>query len=316
MDLREILKVTRKFQVIILVRHTSELSLPYIGKAGCYPKPVFVKAKTARRPGSRAQQNVGGLVVHPGMRRDCFDEKDWTRTHKAWADTMSVLDAGMAALRVDASSEETLKPWGIERSVRGQGFERWKWRVDINPGSERFGCLQLKCDAPESSFNAALSGGQKPIPWSCLHGDYDLKDVIQPGREGENVVNHEYRGSGIVDCVPQLIGLDFGEIRRAINDGIGVPMCQHGAEAQFDWHGDEPITVAFNDWSFLILSDVRSVMSWYAELHRSVRGTARTFASNAIALGYDGLARDTSQMYELNGSVGVYKAGKHPLTGT
>ena len=30
-------------------------------------------------------------------------------------------------------------------------------------------------------------------------------------------------------------------------DEMGVEMVQHGSEAQFAWHGDEPITVAFPD---------------------------------------------------------------------
>ena len=46
-DLRSFMQVARQFNVTILVRHTNDDSLKYIGEHGFYPKPAAVKAKTA-----------------------------------------------------------------------------------------------------------------------------------------------------------------------------------------------------------------------------------------------------------------------------
>jgi hypothetical protein len=51
---------------------------------------------------------------------------------------------------------------------------------------------------------------------------------------------------------------------------MGADMVQHGSEAQFGWHGDEPITVAYPDWTHEILYDAVTVQSWYMNLNRDV----------------------------------------------
>ena len=46
-DLRSFMLVAREMRLIILIRQTTENSLAYVGRAGYYPKPAQVKAKTA-----------------------------------------------------------------------------------------------------------------------------------------------------------------------------------------------------------------------------------------------------------------------------
>ena len=50
-------------------------------------------------------------------------------------------------------------------------------------------------------------------------------------------------------------------------------MVQHGAEARFAWHGDEPITAVLPDGpqlQFKVLANPESVQRWYVELNREV----------------------------------------------
>src|SRR5690606_37731930 len=46
-DLQKFLMVARDHGVILLIRHTNDDSLKYVGLPGYYPKPAAVKAKTA-----------------------------------------------------------------------------------------------------------------------------------------------------------------------------------------------------------------------------------------------------------------------------
>jgi hypothetical protein len=110
------------------------------------------------------------------------------------------------------------------------------------------------------------------VGWSYLHGDYDLKDVIVKGHETDNQ-RQEGKVQGAKNYTPLLTGMEFETIRKALNDAIGVDMVQHGAEAQFAWHGDEPITVILPDGpqlQFKVLGNAEAVQRWYIELNREV----------------------------------------------
>jgi hypothetical protein len=142
--------------------------------------------------------------------------------------------------------------WGVDRAA--VHAPRWKWRVDVDPASRHFGCLQLKGPSGD---------------WCYIHGDYDLKDVIVLGKETDNRRN-EGKLDGVKNFTPVLQGLQFERVQAALNARMGVEMVQHGAEAQFAWHGDEPITVAFPNFSHLLLYDAVTVQSWYQKLNREV----------------------------------------------
>lgn len=292
-DLREFLRVAQEYGVIILVRHTNEDSLGYVGKPGYYPKPAAVKAKTAdTNPGAvsrlvngrktTTQYQVAGLVVHPGFHRGCYAGAKSAKAQDCWDHTMETLGPTLLNKRVDPDRPDTWSIWGVERN--GVLAPRWQWRVDINPASPHFGCLQLK-----------TSG----IDWSYIHGDYDLKDVIVAGKETDNR-RAEGKLDGVKNFTPMLYDREFENIRKALNARIGVEMVQHGAEAQFAWHGDEPITVAFPDGRHLLLYDAVTVQSWYQALNRDV----------LAAMGKDYL-RDRSRMFHF-GPHGLFAPGAHP----
>jgi hypothetical protein len=264
-DLQKFLLVADQFNVTILVRHTNRHSLPYIEKPGYYPKPAVCKAKTAdQNPPQREiayqgrkinkKYEVAGLVVHPDFHGEsCYEGAKLAKAQDAWNHTLEVLSPVSLRLKVDPNNPNSWPTWGAERQGVGASA-RWSWRVDVDPNSAHFGCLQLK---------------NPDIGWSYVHGDYDLKDVIVEGREEENL-----RRQGVLDGVrnniPDLHGVNYKTIQVKLNCMMGADMVQHGSEAQFAWHGDEPITVASPGWKHLVLYDAATVQSWYMNLKRDI----------------------------------------------
>jgi len=265
-DVRIFCMVARKYNVYILVRQTNEESLQYVGKPGYYPKPASIKAKTADRnplpfsyqkDGKRAtaQHRVAGLVPHPWFQPSAYEGTKSGKARDYWLDTMDIaLSPGSNIPAAEPGSPETWSYWGKEHFSARTG---WKWRIDVNPASAHFGCLQIARD---------------DIPWSYVHGDYDLKDVIVKGRETFNE-RAEGKIQGVKNYTPILPGQEFETIRRELNEGMGIDMVQHGAEAQFAWHGDEPIVLILPDGpglQFQILGNAEAVQSWYMKLNREL----------------------------------------------
>lgn len=292
-DLQKFLMVARDMNVTILVRHTNEDSLRYVQVPGFYPKPAVVKAKTAdmNPPDERRLVNgrlqavhyeVSGLVVHPGFQPHCYKPAKVPKAVDCWDHTMETLSPSLMNVKVDLTKPDTWSFWGIER--KGALAPRWSWRVDVDPLSKHFGCLQLKNES---------------IDWSYVHGDYDLKDVIVRGHETENK-RREGKLDGVKNFTPVLHEIEFEKVQKALNDLMGVEMVQHGAEAQFAWHGDEPITVAFPNWTHLLLHDAVTVQGWYNSLNRDVLA--------AKGLDYQ---KDRSRMWHF-GPHGIFAPGAIP----
>jgi hypothetical protein len=252
-DVRVFCMIAQKHKVYILVRQTNPESLGYIGKAGYYPKPAVIKAKTADlnpppfsylSGGQRrvVQHRIAGLVSNPWFQPDVYKGAKLAKAKDCWLDTLDI-----------ALSTDTWAYWGKEHLSTRTG---WKWKIDIAPDSQHFGCLQISKDA---------------IPWSYVHGDYDLKDVILLGAETFNE-RREGKIDGVKNYTPRLPnGLEFESIQRELNNEMGIDMVQHGSEAQFAWHGDEPITLIQPDGpnlQYRILGNAEAVQSWYQQLNR------------------------------------------------
>jgi hypothetical protein len=292
-DLRTFMMVASRYNVIILIRQTNEDSLQYIGNPGFYPKPAVIKAKTAdQNPAPQTQlvqgrklskaYRVAGLVVHPGFQPGCYGPAKELKAQECWKHTMETLAPSLVHKTVERTRPETWSLWGVERQAASSAS--WKWRVDIDPQSDYFGCLQLRGN---------------DIPWSYIHGDYDLKDIIVVGSEQDNR-RVEGKIDGVKNFTPLLQGLEFSTIQRELNALMGVDMVQHGAEAQFAWHGDEPIMVAYPGWRHLTLASAETVQGWYRDLNREV----------LAATGPD-YRRDRSRMFHF-GPEGMFKPGRFP----
>lgn len=261
-DLQKFLMVARDFGVILLVRHTNTDSLAYVGRPGYYPKPALLKAKTADfnlpplpswQSGQLLKQGyrTAGLVVHPGMHPKAYRGNKIGKALKAWTEGLHNL-IGRPPPWGDALRPESWAAWGEDRPADCSAD--WRWRFNVDPATPHYGCLQLR---------------RGRLDWSYIHGDYDLKDVIVPGAESDNRRN-EGLLHGVKNFTPLLLNADFERVRERLNQLISADMVQHGAEAQFAWHGDEPITVAFPDWTHLLLADAVTVQRWYDLRNRAV----------------------------------------------
>src|SRR3954469_2641004 len=286
-DLQKFLRAAKTFNVIILVRHTNGDSFKYIGKPGYYPKPAVCKAKTADsnpplrtiqykgKPIAR-QYDVAGLVVVPDFHPKCYGEAKQKKAQDCWEHTLEVLTPIMRRLRPDPNRPDSWATWGEPR--QGVHAPNWSWRVDVDPTSKHFGCLQL------------LKRGR--TDWCYIHGDYDLKDVIVATREGES---HNEGVKKTLDGVPNITpvlgqgvknipamyrGKEYEFIKTWLNLQMGVEMVQHGAEAQFGWHGDEPITVAYPDGTHQLLYDAVTVQSVYMSVNREIKNKGIDFRAD------------------------------------
>lgn len=263
-DLRVFCMIAQKYGVYILVRQTNDASLNYIGRPGYYPKPAAIKAKTADKdpvPFSytqggqqrTARHQIAGLVANPWFQPAVYHDDKLAKARDYWLETLNIaLAPGCNIPAADGQKPETWSFWGKEHASARTG---WRWKIDIDPASPHFGCLQIAGDV---------------VAWSYVHGDYDLKDVIVKGKEPFNE-RIEGKIQGVDDYTPLLPGMEFETIRKELNGAIGEEMVQHGAEAQFAWHSDEPITVVLPDGpqlQYLVLGNAEAVQSWYVGMNR------------------------------------------------
>lgn len=286
-DVKAFMMVARQFGVIILVRKTNDASLKYIGVPGYYPKPIFIKAKTADKDVASTtgstNYSISGLVCHPGLHPAAYEEAKQKKAKDCWLHTLELLDPSLVNKGVDPQKPESWKPMGMDRACANA--PQWQWRIDINPDSKHFGCLQLK---------------KQTIPWSYVHGDYDLKDVIILGRESENKASAG-KVFGVNNVTPELYGVVFERIRQELNLQVGAEVVQHGAEAQFAWHGDEPILAIYPDFTLVNLTSATTVQAWYEDRNRQV-----------VAEKGNDYRRDQSRMFFF-GPAGMFKPGSLPV---
>ena len=236
----------------ILVRQTNANSLKYVGLPEYTPKPAACKAKTADYNVERRQVHgkdadlakgwwyeLAGLVVDPTK----FPTEMLPRIFKA-----SRIDSAVR-LWTDFASHHPLT----------QGSAYW---VQDDPKSKHYGCVMMN------------NGGYKYI-----HSDYDLKDVVEVGTEDWNLaIGQKSRTAterstgenepGTLNMEGILLKHDLQAICDLLNRGMGVPMVQHGYEAAFDTHQQEPINVFGPRGEECILPDRSAVEAFYATKFR------------------------------------------------
>ncbi|HEY1375769.1 MAG TPA: hypothetical protein VGF55_03210 [Gemmataceae bacterium] len=235
-------------KVWILVRQTNANSLKYVGLPDYTPKAASCKAKTAdsnleRRFAHSEPTDTGkgwwyelaGLVVNPKM----FPEKVLTQIYKP------------------NRIESVLKCWAAFTASHpltpGSAY-----RVQDDPTSKHYGCVM-----------ANVAG------YKYVHGDYDLKDVVEMDTEDWNVAIGEKTRTpieqasgenegGTLNIEGILLNRSLDEIQDLLNLGMGTPMVQHGYEAAFDGHQAEPINVFGPRGEECVLPDRSAVETFYA----------------------------------------------------
>src|SRR5437868_4514004 len=132
----------------ILVRATNPYSLPYVGDLNCYPKPIDCKAKTAQNNQPRKDGN--GSCELRGLV------------------VSPIIHPGAFEDLAKATSFWTQLTAHCTDDLRsGKG----RYKLDMNEKSVHHGCLMVK------------EGGL----YRYLHGDYDLKDIVEVGYENWNL---------------------------------------------------------------------------------------------------------------------------------
>ncbi len=114
------------------------------------------------------------------------------------------------------------------------------YSLESNPKSPHLGCLMLN--------------------ERYIHGDYDLYDIIDPSGAHRNLAAVEtLHGS------PHMRGPRFFEVQRYVNSRIGVPMIQHGGEAQFKDHSEQSIDAFGPAGEDLTILNEHSLRVWYQD---------------------------------------------------
>ena len=110
--------------------------------------------------------------------------------------------------------------------------------VDTNRQSRHYGCLQLQ--------------------GRYVHADYDLYDIID--------VDSPTRNLAAVETLlgqPHRRGAYLLAVQEFINSRIGVPMVQHGAEAQYADHSQQAIDAFGPRGEDVSVLNELSVRAWY-----------------------------------------------------
>jgi hypothetical protein len=205
------------FRVWILVRDTNEASLAYIDQAllgkPYFPKTIDCKPKTADvdPPGRRHK----GLVVDPDVSAGSFTRDKLNKTLEEWEKWpwQKYLDAA-----------DKGRPKAVQaKTISGAPAETFYYKVDMDRSSPHYGCLMRGEDAGKMCY---------------LFGDYDLKDIVAAEHPAGNLAAVEMLHGQLSMRGPRLYA-----IQDYINGRIGVPVLQHGGDAQARPHAAEVIHV-------------------------------------------------------------------------
>jgi hypothetical protein len=231
--------VAKTHGVWVLVRRSNNRSLRYIGRTGYMPKRIDCKAKTAIL--DVTGRELAGLVVVPPIHVEAFTRPKRAKAMQCWQ--RFLMDHGVPSSRKAKPIEQ-----GLEEA-KSLNDKRGPYTVDLDERSRHYGCLMFQ--------------GR----W--IHGDYDLKDIIPVGQERRNIaLVEELHGQ------PNMRGPKLAMVQDYVNLRIGVPMVQHGAEAQYADHADERVDVFGPNGQEFTLKNARQTKLWYDKMQRRVLAMA------------------------------------------
>lgn len=262
-------RAAQAFGQWILVRWTNRESLKYIGLRTWdpahdrtliyYPKPIDCKPKTADANVDRYE--LAGLVVDPNTQGRAFSDKRSAGAQKYFKDFLHSfgVDSAEELNRRNLSSRTTpltLPNIGqvIHSLTTRNGISQDRVR-QINSRPESFAgerCFTVDLDHTSRHYGCLMLNGM------YLHGDYDLKDIIDPRQLGPNMaVAERLHGQ------PHMRAAEFFAIRDYVNAAIGVPMLQHGGEAQYTAHSEDRIEVFGPHGEAHTLDGKNEIEKWY-----------------------------------------------------
>jgi len=230
----------------LLVRGTNKDSLQYFAKDGYTPKPIQIKAKTAKRtpPRPRAAPGwtIAGLVADPDKVGPlAFGNGKFEEVRGEWKKTEQLIYPG-------EYDPVTGRP--KQHLAGGKHFI-----VQMYKGHKHYGCLMHSPDGVSFS--------------RYIHGDYDLYDVVPAIDRHRNEFVRHPRYGWIAPGVEKQIGTDFQpylfiETQTFLNANIGAPVVRHGDQAKFKGeHTDEPVWAFFPDGQWEVLVGRAAILEFY-----------------------------------------------------
>lgn len=254
----------------ILVRWTNEQSLKYIGLCvwdpaadrllWYAPKPIDCKPKTADV--NVEDYELAGLVIDPTVHKGAFATESkagkaiagWDKfLHGLGVRDAQELNAQTLATRQTPLALPSVKQVTHADATRG-GIGLAELRA-INQRPPNFGgerCFMVDRDPESRHYGCLMLNG------AYLHGDYDLKDVIDPGRLGPHVAFADR-----LHGQPHMRSPEIGAVLEYVNHAIGAPMLQHGGEAQYAPHTDDTIEAFGPHGEAHTLDGRDEIVRWY-----------------------------------------------------
>lgn len=108
--------------------------------------------------------------------------------------------------------------------------------------------------------SAAKNYGAVTLQGKFLHGDYDLYDIIDPAQACRNLASVE-----TLLNQQHMRGPNFYKVMSLVNRQIGVPMVQHGGEAQYADHSEQALDAFGPNGEACTILNEFSVRGWYKE---------------------------------------------------
>jgi len=207
-----------------------------------------------RRTNPRSLQYIGKPGYVP-KRIDCKPKTaDLDGQEKLWAGLVVAPELCPGAFK-PGKRDEAVRMWEefVAQERLGKAGSSSPYRVDTEERSRHYGCLQLD--------------GQ------YIHGDYDLYDIIP--------VDHPSANLAAVEMLlgqPHRRGVLVTRVLAYVNGRIGIPMVQHGGEAQYKGHREQPLDAFGPNGEQCTILNEFSVRAWYRDRFRGRRtlGSSRT----------------------------------------
>jgi hypothetical protein len=147
-----------------------------------------------------------------------------------------------------------LVPEAIAPDKKQKALEAWEsfekvlktnraYAVVTNPADRHYGCVTLN--------------------GKYIHGDYDLKDVILDDQMHRNLASVE-----TLNGQSHMRGPLILKAQKWINSRLGSEMVQHGGEAQYTGHSDEPIDLFGPNGETKTFANGAEVRAWYDAIKR------------------------------------------------
>ncbi len=273
---RIFLEAAQVLDVTIVVRAISPGSLKYLGRPGFQSRLQDCQPKTAENTGSTG---VGGLVVSPFMRADCFPNMANTArsiyrhfvlhqqaSEKKYADALQVLTDRQ-------QGPQTQQNTAAEAESQTKTVSPYSSRFVMHPLDAR---LNMCFEAGLSPYGVETQGryrgvlkhrGSPGIQSRYVCGDWNLKDifrtpaeawkpVLQENRSSRKYLNSQHRAAdaGIRETafgnskasLETATTAHFKQVAQFVNNAYNCPVVNHDEEVQQADHTNDEVFVFCN----------------------------------------------------------------------